>query len=104
MLGVIAAGLSAAFLFLYFIFWPVFDYFRDPKGLRKYPSLSPLAGITDFCFMIEARRGFRSKRLADLHKTMPIIRIGPNSLSFGDTRAIKVSQINDPRMTQTVLT
>ena len=47
------------------------------------------AGLTNLAFMIEAHRGFRSKHLAQLHKTHPIIRTGPNSLSYGDLRAIK---------------
>ena len=47
------------------------------------------AGITNLAFMIEAHRGFRSKHLANLHKTHPVIRTGPNALSYGDVRAIK---------------
>ncbi|BCS22405.1 cytochrome P450 [Aspergillus puulaauensis] len=51
--------------------------------------MSLLSGMTDLPFMFEAARGFRSKHLAELHKTHPVIRIGPNSLSYGDVRAIK---------------
>lgn len=39
--------------------------------------------------MIEAHRGFRSRRLAELHKDHPVIRTGPNTLSYSDVRAIK---------------
>ncbi|RFU30266.1 hypothetical protein B7463_g6060, partial [Scytalidium lignicola] len=89
MLGPVCAVASAASLLVYFILWPLFNYLRDQKGLRRYPNLSAFAGITDLCFMWEAGKGFRSKRLAELHKTHPVIRIGPNSLSFGEARVYK---------------
>lgn len=70
--------------------WHVFDYFRDTKGLRRYPGMNILAPFTNFAFMIESRRGFRSKRLQELHSQgKQVIRTGPNSLSYGDARAIK---------------
>lgn len=68
----------------------VYDYFRDVKGLRRYPGMDILAPYTNLAFMIESHRGFRSKRLQELHsKGNPVIRTGPNSLSYGDPRAIK---------------
>lgn len=70
---------------------PVVRFFRDPRGLRRYPTLDRFAGFTNLSFMIEAHRGFRSKRLMNMHKMHPVIRTGPNSLSFGDAQAIKVS-------------
>ncbi|RFU26472.1 hypothetical protein B7463_g9863, partial [Scytalidium lignicola] len=39
--------------------------------------------------MVESHYGFRSKKLQNLHKKHPVIRIGPNSLSYGDAQAIK---------------
>jgi len=39
--------------------------------------------------MLMAFRGRRSMELQELHKTHPVIRIGPNALSYGDVRAIK---------------
>lgn len=90
MLGNIAACLLLVYLLLYFIIYPIILYFRDPKGLRKYPNLSLFSGITNVPYMIESSRGRRSERLAELHQKHPIIRIGPNSLSFGACEAIKV--------------
>lgn len=58
-------------------------------GLRKYPNLSPFSGISALPFMFMASRGFRSMELAELHKKHPVIRTGPNMLSYGDVRAIK---------------
>lgn len=48
-----------------------------------------MSGISSIPFMILAHGGFRSRHLAELHKKHPVIRTGPNSLSYGDVRAIK---------------
>ncbi|KAJ5679331.1 hypothetical protein N7462_007575 [Penicillium macrosclerotiorum] len=77
------------FLFAYFIGFPYIEYLRDPKGLRKYPNLSPFSGVSALPFMFMASRGFRSMELMHLHKKHPVIRTGPNMLSYGDVRAIK---------------
>jgi hypothetical protein len=58
-------------------------------GLRKFPNMSWFSGISYLPFMILAHGGFRSKSLAELHKKFPVIRTGPNSLSYGDPRATK---------------
>ena len=39
--------------------------------------------------MIEAHRGFWSMTLVKLHRRHPVIRTGPNSLSFSEAKAIK---------------
>jgi hypothetical protein len=75
----------------YFVIWPVIEYFRDPKGLRKYPNLNFLSGITDLGFIYESHKGFRSHALLEAHQKSPVVRIGPNSLSYSDLAAIKVS-------------
>lgn len=67
-----------------------FDYFRDPKGLRRYPNFAPFAGITNIPYMLLSHANFRSNRLYELHSQgIPIIRTGPNSISVSDMRAIK---------------
>lgn len=76
-------------LFLYFIIYPVVVYLRDVNGLRRYPNMHPLSGISSIPFMILAQGGARSTYLAKLHKQYPVIRTGPNALSYGDLRAIK---------------
>ena len=78
------------FTLSYFVWIPVFNYFRDPKGLRKYPNLCTFSGITDLAFLWEGRKGFRSKAQLVAHQKSPVVRIGPNSLSYSDLRAIKV--------------
>lgn len=74
---------------IYSIVLPIITYFRDPKGLRKYPHLSLGSGVTNIPFIIEAHKGFRSHTLLKAHKDHPVVRIGPNSLSFNDPAAIK---------------
>lgn len=51
--------------------------------------MTRFSGISYLPFILEAHRGFRSRRLAELHQTHPVIRTGPNSLSYSDVRAIK---------------
>ncbi|KAL9616755.1 MAG: hypothetical protein Q9160_008412 [Pyrenula sp. 1 TL-2023] len=89
MYAILLAATSLLFLLCYFVLVPVIQYFRDSKRLRKYPVVNPIAGFTNLGFVWEALQGFRSKKLAQLHKQHPVIRIGPNSLSFGNAQAIK---------------
>ncbi|OCK75377.1 cytochrome P450 [Lepidopterella palustris CBS 459.81] len=89
MYGLIVAATTALFFVSYFIIMPVVNYFRDPKGLRRYPNFNAIAGISDLGFMYEAQKGFRSSKLNELHKKYPVVRIGPNSLSYGSPHAIK---------------
>lgn len=90
MLGYAVSAFLAVYTIVQFVVVPLYQYFRDPKGLRRFPTLDRFAGFTNLSFMVESHRGFRSKKLASLHKTHPVIRTGPNSLSFGEARAIKV--------------
>ncbi|KAJ9658389.1 hypothetical protein H2201_007829 [Coniosporium apollinis] len=83
-----AAALAVGLL-VFFVVYPVVQYFRDPKGLRRFHNMSTFSGISSLPFMILAHKGFRSKRLEELHRKHPVIRTGPNSLSYGDVRAIK---------------
>lgn len=80
-----------AFIVLYFLIIPVAQYFDDTKGLRKYHNFYSLSGIYDLPFVYEAQKGFRSRNLFEAHKKHPVLRIGPNSISYSDTNAIKIS-------------
>lgn len=90
MYSIILTGSACLLLVCCFVVRPVVNYFRDPKGLRRYPSVNAIAGITNLGFMWESQKGFRSKKLCEMHKVHPVVRIGPNSLSYGDVHAIKV--------------
>ncbi|EXJ70874.1 cytochrome P450 oxidoreductase [Cladophialophora psammophila CBS 110553] len=89
MLGVAGALFTLVFAISYFILVPFITYLRDQKGLRKYPNLSLWSGISDLPFIYEAHRGFRSHALLEAHRKSPVVRIGPNSLSFSSPEAIK---------------
>ncbi|KAI9036799.1 cytochrome protein [Aspergillus affinis] len=80
---------TSLFLVLYYFIFPVINYIRDPKGLRKYPNLSFWSGISDLPLIYESHKGFRSHSLLEAHKNHPVIRIGPNSVSYSDPAAIK---------------
>jgi hypothetical protein len=59
------------------------------SGLRRYPNMHPLSGMSVIPFMVLAHGGARSTYMAKLHQKHPVIRVGPNALSYGDVRAIK---------------
>ncbi|KAH1898216.1 hypothetical protein KXV57_009713 [Aspergillus fumigatus] len=90
MLGMMLLLGLLARLFFRFVIWAIFVYLQDPKGLRKYPLMHPLSGISDIPFMLESMRGFRSATLLQLHygQGHPVIRLGPNALSFAGGQAI----------------
>ncbi|KAE8157259.1 cytochrome P450 [Aspergillus tamarii] len=81
--GALALGIGYVFIF------PIIYYFYDPKGFRKYPNFAPLAGFTDLPYCYLSSCGYRSKDLYEAHKNAPILRIGPNNLSFGRIGAVK---------------
>ena len=89
MFGYILSATAVFSLISYFVVYPVVEFIRDPKGLRKYPSLNWLCGISDLGFVIEANKPFRSNALLTAHKKSPVVRIGPNSLSYSDSSAIR---------------
>ncbi|KAJ5688655.1 cytochrome p450 [Penicillium macrosclerotiorum] len=90
MFGILVALSAFACLVVRLVAWPGLVFLYDAKGLRKYPKLHWLSGVTNIPFMVESRRGFRSQRLLQLHHHQghPVIRIGPNSLSYGGVDAI----------------
>ncbi|KAL4889689.1 benzoate 4-monooxygenase cytochrome P450 [Aspergillus ambiguus] len=77
------------FLIVYFGVIPIITYFRDPKGLRKYPKLSIWSGISDLPLVYLSHKGIRSKTLLEAHRKHPVLRIGPNALSYADPNAIR---------------
>lgn len=90
MYAIVAFGALVVIVGSWIVFGHVYQYFRDKHGLRRYPAMDVLAPFTNLAFMIESHKGFRSKRLQELHSQgYPVIRTGPNSLSYGDPRAIK---------------
>jgi benzoate 4-monooxygenase len=89
MLSTIVFSVVAVYSILFWLLLPIFKYFHDPKGLRKYPNHSFLSGITDIRYCYLSACGFRSRDLTKLHDKSPILRIGPNNLSFSGVDAIR---------------
>ncbi|KAH6896533.1 cytochrome P450 [Thelonectria olida] len=83
-----AAAVGIA-LFAYLVIYPFVVYFKDPKGLRRFPNMSTFSGASNIPFMLVAQKGARSTHLSKLHKKEPVLRTGTNSLSFGSVKAIK---------------
>lgn len=89
MLSTLAVVATLLYFVVTWLVLPIFRYFYDPKGFRKYQNYSIFSGITDIPYCYLSACGFRSRDLTEAHKSSPILRIGPNNLSFGDIRAIK---------------
>ncbi|KAE8375833.1 cytochrome P450 [Aspergillus bertholletiae] len=72
------------------LFKHIYNYLRDPKGLRRFPGLSPLAPLTNIPYMLFASQGRRFMAIHEAHQRLgPIVRVGPNSISFNDPAAVK---------------
>ena len=90
MLALLLAQLVLVTFVLVFLIRPVFNYFRDQKGFRKYPSASPFAPLSSLWMIILHWRGLRTKTVFEAHKKLgPVVRLGPNHLSFTALEAIK---------------
>ncbi|KAE8149085.1 cytochrome protein [Aspergillus avenaceus] len=84
-----ALFLTLAFLTVYYLIIPIINYIRDPKGLRKYPNLTIWSGFSDLPLIYESHYGRRSHTMLKAHEKHPVLRIGPNALSYSDPAAIK---------------
>ncbi|KAJ9503764.1 hypothetical protein H2202_000903 [Exophiala xenobiotica] len=68
----------------------VYDYYRDAKELRRFPGLNALAPFTNIPYMFYASQCRRFKAVHDAHERFgPVVRVGPNSLSFNDVAAVR---------------
>lgn len=68
---------------------PLLVYLWDIKKLRRFHNQNKFSGITGLGYIYERCRGFRSRNLHLVHQQHPIVRIGPNSLSFSSPDAIR---------------
>jgi cytochrome P450 len=65
----------------------IVQYLYDSKRLRRFPSLSPLAGLTNLPWLWSSITLRRYKDLHEAHKQHTVVRVGPNILSFNDAVA-----------------
>jgi cytochrome P450 len=71
------------------ILWPVISYFRDPKGLRRFPAPA-IAGFTNLWMMYQAYRFRRPMATHEAHQKLgKIVRVGPNHVSFIGRQAVR---------------
>ncbi|KAF7554290.1 hypothetical protein G7Z17_g3038 [Cylindrodendrum hubeiense] len=80
---------GAIFIALFICIKPLAEYFWDARKLQRFPNQNCLSGITNFGYIIERCRGFRSRNLHEIHKVHPVVRVGPDTLSFSTPEAIR---------------
>lgn len=86
--------LAAASIILSYILLRLGTYLFDAKRLRKHPSVLPFAGLTNLVYIgfnerARAKGGTRTEALLAAHQDRPILKLGPNRLSFAKPEAIK---------------
>lgn len=77
---------------LYAIAKLITQYFLDVHKLRQYPPITPLAAFTHLGYTLHlllTNDNFRTRRLYKLHQKHPIIRLGPNHVSYRSIEAIR---------------
>ncbi|KAL7928364.1 cytochrome P450 [Trichoderma chlorosporum] len=79
--------LSVALLLL--VLEPLLTYYWDEKKLRRFPNANLVSGISDVGYILQRYRRFRSKEIHEAHLQHPVVRVGPNSLSFSTPDAIR---------------
>ncbi|PIG89019.1 benzoate 4-monooxygenase cytochrome P450 [Aspergillus arachidicola] len=52
---------------IYYIVIPIINYFRDPKGLRKYPNLTFVSGISDLPLIYYSHKGIHPVAIKDIY-------------------------------------
>lgn len=72
--------------------WPIFLYFYDAKGFRRYPCQNVLSAISPLAYGWEVGRPhhlFHTQRLHEQLLKNDVVRVGPNWLSFGRAGAVR---------------
>ncbi|KAL1871055.1 hypothetical protein VTK73DRAFT_2290 [Phialemonium thermophilum] len=81
--------ISFTTLLVRFLLWPLFVYWRDPKKLRRFPSVS-CAGITDAWGVLHQYRHTRTRAVHEAHKRHgEVVRVGTEHVSFATLQAIR---------------
>jgi benzoate 4-monooxygenase len=89
MIGILLfQGVAITFL-AYYILLPFIEYYKDPKKLRRFPSVS-VAAFTDAWMVIQQYCYSRTVAVHRAHlKHGPIVRIGTSHISVASQQAIK---------------
>jgi hypothetical protein len=79
---------AVGLVLLFGVIRPVFIYFKDDKGLRKFPAPT-IAGISNWWMFYVQSKAARSKYVHAAHEKLgPVVRIQPNHVSFTTPKAI----------------
>ncbi|POR32529.1 Uncharacterized protein TPAR_07290 [Tolypocladium paradoxum] len=78
-----------SFALILLLLEPLATYLWDSKKLRRFPNATYLSGISNLSYILQRWRGFRSKEVHEAHQRHPVVRIGPNSISFATPSAIR---------------
>lgn len=79
-------------LLLFLVLWllePFVTYYLNTKKLRRFPNAATFSGVTNLAFILQRLRGFRSKEIHSAHEKHPVVRVGPNVVSFSSPNAIR---------------
>ncbi|KAJ4248808.1 hypothetical protein NW762_012646 [Fusarium torreyae] len=87
----LTATLAVAVTGFFLLFFKhIYDYLRDPKGLRRFPGMTVLAPFTNLPCMYYASQGKRFRAFHEAHERLgPVVRVGPSSISFNDAVGFK---------------
>lgn len=89
MYGLIIGEAALLLAFFGFVVTPVYDYLRDSKKLRRFPSVS-IAAFTEGWNLVHQICRTRTVAVHEAHlKYGPAVRVGPKHVSFATLDAIK---------------
>lgn len=89
MYGILFFEAAAVAFVGYFIIFPVFEYFKDAKKLRGYPSVS-VAALTNAWMVAHQYTYSRTLAVDKAHRKYgKVVRIGPSHVSIATAQAVK---------------
>ncbi|OIW31920.1 cytochrome P450 [Coniochaeta ligniaria NRRL 30616] len=81
--------IALASIFTAAVLYPIVAYFKDEKGLRKYPAPS-IAAFTPLWQMYHNWKGLKFLAVDRVHRELgDVVRLGPNHVSFSSPRSFR---------------
>lgn len=89
MIGLLLFEVAALAIFGFYVVVPLIEYLKDPKKLRRFPSVS-VAGFTNGWMVLHQYLYKRTLAVHNAHKKLgTVVRIGSSHISFASQQAIK---------------
>ncbi len=89
MFGILLASIVLCAIFARAVLVPLITYWQDPKGLRRFPSVS-CAAFTNLWGVVHQYRSTRTLAIHQAHlKLGSAVRVGPTHVSFSTFDAVK---------------